>query len=83
MEYAPGDAYILSNCTKNCTCNLVPDVGNVSICDDLCKTESTRCPVGTKLELFQQDVPGSSCKCNSSKCVNGLLIILFMSHYPE
>ena len=79
MEYAPGDKYILSNCTKNCTCNSVPDFGNVSVCSDLCKTESPTCPLGTKPEVFQQDVPGSSCKCNSTKCVNGLLINLFMS----
>ena len=74
-EYAPGDTYILSNCTKNCTCNLIPDFGHVPICEDLCqKTLPPSCPGGTKPELLQQDVPGSNCKCNSTRCVNGLFI---------
>ena len=73
--YAPGATYILSNCTKNCTCNLIPDFGAVPSCEDLCqKSLPPSCPVGTKPELLQLDVPGSSCKCNNTRCVNGLFI---------
>ena len=75
MVYAPGATYILSNCKKNCTCNLIPKTGGVPSCEDLCQQSlPTSCPKGTNPELLQRDVPGSSCKCYSTRCVNGLFI---------
>ena len=79
MEYALGDTYILSNCTKNCTCDQVPDFPTAPVCVDLCQKEPLSCPFGTISEVFRQDIVGSKCTCNKTRCVKGLFTELFKS----
>lgn len=76
VEYFPGDIYIKENCTKNCTCIEVPNIGYKELCNQLCSTSNIVCSNGTRLEIYQENVRGSHCKCKKSKCVEGMLTSL-------
>lgn len=72
IDYIPGENYIKSNCTQQCTCSEDRFKGHLESCVPLCQLLPAKCLSGTKPELYQEDVVGSHCKCSKWRCVNGL-----------
>ena len=73
-QYIPGENYIKSNCTQNCSCSEVRYVGHVEQCVPLCPSMPVKCFWGTIPEFYEEDINGSECSCRKWRCAKGLLI---------
>ena len=78
VEYLPGETYIKGNCNQNCTCTEVPNIGHKEQCTQLCSFSNITCSNNTRLEFYQENIPGSNCKCKRPRCVEGMLIHLVL-----
>ena len=64
--YAVNQEFVM-DCEGRCLCR--PD-GKVA-CVPLCSLQRVQCPLGAKIEFYNEPVVGTNCSCERSRCALG------------